>query len=177
MTLLERVVQAFEQNKITYALIGAAALALHGVGRSTFDTDFLTTDSPALSNECWKGLRSAGVTVDIRAGGADDPLAGAVRFRHDGEVVDLIVGRTGWQSRAVARAEKKKIYSMSLPVVSLSDLILLKLYAGGIQDRWDIQQLLAANRDELVHPTVASEIPELPPESRALWKVIVSGTS
>lgn len=177
MTLLERVVQSFEQNKITYALVGAAAMALHGVGRSTFDTDFLTTDSAALSRDCWKALRSGGTTVDIRAGGADDPLAGAVRFRAHGNVVDLMVGRGGWQSRAVRRAGRKEIGSVSVPVVSLADLILLKLYAGGVQDRWDIQQLLAANRDELVHPTVASEIPELPPESRALWKSIVSMSS
>lgn len=93
-----------------------------------------------------------------------------VRFRVAGPAaVDLIVGRSGWQRRAVERAQPARLGSVDLTVVSVADLILLKLYAGGTQDRWDIEQRLEANRDELVLPTIATEIHELPPESRALW--------
>lgn len=173
MTLLELIVKTLDQIHVSYALIGAAAMAVHRAGRSTFDTDLLTTDPSVLERQRWKEIAGDGVIIDIRTGEEDDPMAGVVRFRANKETVDLLVGRYGWQSRAVQRAERKSIGPTTLPVVTLADLILLKLFAGGIQDRWDIQQLLAANRDELVLPTIASEIHELPLESRALWKNLI----
>ena len=68
-----------------------------------------------------------------------------VRFGAPGESpIDVVVGKFGWQRRVLERAEPMG----ELPVVRAADLILLKLYAGGPQDAWDIQQLLlASSRD------------------------------
>ena len=43
-TLLGRTVRALQSAGIPHALIGAGALALHGVSRSTFDIDLLAGD-------------------------------------------------------------------------------------------------------------------------------------
>lgn len=59
---------------------------------------------------------------------------------------------------------------VSLPVVSAADLVLLKLYAGGALDAWDIEQLLAAgDRDRLVS-VVDGAVAALPPSARELWQ-------
>jgi hypothetical protein len=53
------------------------------------------------------------------------------------------------------------------------DLILLKLYAGGSQDRWDIEQLLAQpNRSALVS-AVEGRLSQLPSAARQVWRTIV----
>jgi hypothetical protein len=46
--LLALATRALEQGGVRLGLIGAAALAVHGVARSTFDLDLLTTDPAVL---------------------------------------------------------------------------------------------------------------------------------
>ena len=171
MSLLERVASTLDRAGARYAVIGAAAMAAHGVGRSTRDVDLLTLSTVGLDAAWWTPLSEAGVRVSVARGDADDPLAGVVRFEQDGErPVDLVVGRYGWQRRVLERSEPAAVGATSLPTALERDLVLLKLYAGGSQDAWDIEQLLAGpNRDELI-AAVAADIDDLPPRCRRLWK-------
>lgn len=57
MSLLETVVEALQANRIRFALIGAAAMAIHGVSRSTFDVDLLATDPRSLTRKSGSGSR------------------------------------------------------------------------------------------------------------------------
>jgi hypothetical protein len=87
--------------------------------------------------------------------------------------VDLVVGRFAWQSRILERARQLSVGEFSLPVVGAADLVLLKLFAGGSQDAWDIVQVLAApGRGELV-AEVESRLTELPPLAATLWSRIL----
>ena len=167
MTLGDRVMSALDARGIAHALIGAAALAASGVARSTLDLDLLTLDSRVLEHDLWTTLREAGVEVDIRIGDVDDPLAGVVRISSAGQrPVDIILGRHSWQRRAVDRARR---LPTGAKVVRPSDLVLLKLYAGGTQDLWDIRQLLAVMRDTQLVAEVEGDLGELPADARALW--------
>jgi len=63
---------------------------------------------------------------------------------------------------------------VDLPILRAADLILLKLYAGGPQDRWDIAQLLAAGDHGALVEEVELRLPDLPSEASALWKSLRS---
>jgi len=54
-------------------------------------------------------------------------------------------------------------------VVTAADLVLLKLYAGGSQDKWDIEQLLAADRAGDMRRQVEARLPALPSRCREIW--------
>ena len=163
-SLLDRVRTILEQAHVPYALIGAGALAVYGVSRSTFDQDLLTTDRRVLAAGFWTSLRDA--TVDVRVGDARDPLAGVARAAQAGERdVDVVVGRHGWQRDVVGRAGSHG----SLPVVTLEDLILLKLYAGGAQDLWDVDQLLALHDSASLREHIDQGLAALPSECREVW--------
>lgn len=172
MTLGHRVSALLDAAGVAHALIGATALAAAGVVRSTFDVDFLTTDDRSLDPHLWQSLRAGDAAVEIRRGDADDPLAGVVRVSaSEQRPVDLIVGRYGWQQRAVERAQPLSTgYRVALP----RDLILLKLFAGGAQDRWDVQQLLVAVADPSLLRDVEMDLQELPAGARELWAEIRS---
>lgn len=173
MTLLDQVAEQLQAAAVPFALIGAGALAVHGVSRSTVDQDLLVTDRRVLHLACWAGLPHD-ILVDPRSGDAEDPLAGVVRFSSAGERdVDLIVGRIGWMDAVVDRAIVVPLPGRDLPVASLADLIVLKLYAGGSQDRWDIEQLLATTADAALREDVESRLNLLPSESGALWQRLV----
>jgi hypothetical protein len=175
MTLLSRVVAALDGRGVRCALIGATAMAVHGISRATLDFDLLATDAHCLDHSWWAAFTRAGSSIDIRAGGADDPLAGVVRFDAPHErSVDVLVGGEPWQQRLVERAPLFAIEDTRVRVAQVADLVLLKLYAGGPQDAWDIHQLLAVeDRVELV-AAVERELYELPEECLALWRRILA---
>jgi hypothetical protein len=167
VTLLDDVVAHIASQQIAHALIGATALAVHGVSRSTLDQDLLVIDRRVLSESFWPPLGSD-ATVDVRAGDPVDPLAGVVRLRRaDERDVDVVVGRHEWQRAVLDRAIP--VGDGPLRVVRAADLILLKLYAGGSQDRWDIEQLLGLDPAGALVADVDSHAPVLPADSRELW--------
>ncbi len=173
MTLLAAVLSTLQARGVPHALIGAGALAVHGVARSTFDLDLLVTDASVLDERVWEPVQRGGATVDVRRGDADDPLAGVVRFeRPENRSLDIIVGRYAWQLRAIERATRASIRDLELPVVTAADLVLLKLYAGGPQDAWDIEQLLAAASPPALTAAVDAHMADLPADAVALWRRI-----
>lgn len=169
-SLLARVVQVLQERQIPFALIGAAAMAAHGVSRSTFDTDLFSVGAPALDDGMWRGLAADGVDVDVRHGDEDDPLLGVVRCVHGEQAIDLVVGRSAWQREVIARAAPTHVFSLDLPIVLVEDLILLKLYAGGIQDRWDIQQLLMSASAPVAVTDIDARVTSLPERCQELWR-------
>ena len=167
MTLLERVVAVLDDSGTPCALIGAAALAAAGVARSTFDVDLLTTDPLVLRPSLWAGLRAEGVSVEIRHADADDPLGGVVRIEAPAErPVDVIVGKHAWQDRAVRRARRP---GPGPAIVLPRDLVLLKLYAGGTQDLWDIRELLRLPEGGALEIAVQEDLEGLAPFMRERW--------
>ena len=167
MTLFDQVRAVLNAHRVPHALIGAAALAANGVARSTYDIDLLTTDARVLGRGLWTALDHGGATVDIRRGDAEDPLAGVIRIEMTGDrPVDIILGKHGWQTRAVERADHGP---EGAPVVRPRDLVLLKLYAGGAQDVWDVRELLQLpGRDRLV-AEVEADLDEHSDAMRSLW--------
>lgn len=176
MSLLVEVVHQLRQSGILCALIGAEALSLRGASRSTVDRDLLVTDPRSLAETLWVPLRQSGFQCEIRHGDVEDPLAGVVRFTAEGErPVDLIVGRYGWQTRILERSEVLDLGELQLAVPRPADLILLKLYAGGGQDSWDIAQLLAGEDRGGVIAEVETRIDDLPFEAHQLWRKTLAG--
>ena len=171
MSLLSKVAAHLVVRRVTFAAVGGVALAVRGVSRSTFDVDLLTMDTAVLAEAFWALVARDGATIEVRRGDADDPLRGLVRLvSREERSVDVVVGRGAWQEGVVKRADPFDILEARIPVVRASDLILLKLHAGGTQDLWDVKQLLDADRDgEIVHE-VQSRIAEVPRGAAIAWK-------
>ena len=174
MKLLARVAEVLSDAKIDVVVIGASAMAVYGVSRSTVDVDLMTIDTKALRSSVWTGLESEGVDIDLRFGDIQDPLRGVVRFEVEGQrPVDLIVGHGGWQADILNQAEPAIFEGVELPVVGKVDLILLKLFAGGPQDLWDIRQLLDFDQSNDLQHLVNAALEELPAAFRRVWSKVV----
>src|SRR4051794_1588650 len=153
MSLLGAIAQILRTAEIPFALIGASAMASHGIQRSTLDQDLLVVDPACLRPELWEPLKDLGAVFEIQKGDIFDPLAGVVRVSLPRErPVDVVVGKFTWQRKVIERAlEAPRSTGEDIPVVRAVDLILLKLYAGGPRDAWDIQQLLVTeDRESLI---------------------------
>jgi len=175
MTLLAETFDALSRHGLRFTMIGAAAMAAHGVARATMDIDLLLVGRESLDSPAWDDLRRSGVSVDVRRGDADDPLDGVVRLLRDGELpIDVVVGSAAWQRRAITRARSVDFLGIRIPVASARDLILLKLFAGSPQDRWDITRLLAASGDPGLPSEVESDLDALPEGCREVWQSIAA---
>jgi predicted nucleotidyltransferase len=175
---LAHVVQVLRDQDIGFALIGAMGMAVHGVSRATADLDLLVVDPEVLSPELWAPLREGMLEVELRPGDATDPLAGVVRISSSelgSEHVDIVVGKHAWQREAIARARPAQVAGVQLSVVRASDLILLKLFAGGAQDAWDIHQLLEQDVTGDLAAVVEQDLARLPAGCRHLWRRICEG--
>lgn len=173
--ILEAVSGILESLGASYALIGGQAVAMRGHPRLTVDYDFLTSDRRVFDPDVWKSLEDRGGKIDIRKGDFDDPLAGVVHITFDEDHdADVVVAKWRWEQAIIERAERLVIQGIAIPVPRTSDLILLKLAAGGYLDRQDVYSLVhVGNRDQLIRE-VEEQIGALPPEARESWQGILS---
>jgi predicted nucleotidyltransferase len=171
MSLLREVLGVLDARGIDHALIGAVALAVHGVSRATADIDLFTVEEKALDPELWMALQSDGASVRLLKGDFEDPLAGSVRLTRDRlSVVDIVVGRYAWQKEIVESAERTSIGETEVKVARPAGIVLLKLYAGGPKDSWDIRALMETREDwHSIESEVNRVVKRLPAECRDLW--------
>lgn len=166
--LKEAIFRALEAEQVAYALIGAVALAARGVSRSTADLDLLTTDLRVLRFD-WPSLLPNEAEVVVRKGDYDDPLAGVITFHAAGEEpVDLVVGRWKWMQEAIGRAERLELGFAEIPVLTVGDLALTKIDAGGPNDLQDLARLVDVHGEALVEE-IERRMPDLQ-EMRATWE-------
>ena len=172
MNLLAEVVSILRRETIDHALIGATAMAIHGVSRATADVDLLTVDARVLEAALWESLEAEGVKLRILKGDFDDPLAGSVRLtEEDARIVDVVVGRYKWQKEVLDAAETRSLGEVEIPVARPAGLVLLKLHAGGPKDAWDISSLAETHEDwASIKSEVEESVSRLSAESRRLWK-------
>ncbi|HSP16662.1 MAG TPA: hypothetical protein VLV78_18090 [Thermoanaerobaculia bacterium] len=175
MSAIESISRVLESIAAPYALIGGRAVGLRGHPRMTLDYDFLTTDPRVLQPGIWASLARRDATIEPRKGDADDPLAGVVRIIfHDGVEADVILAKWKWQQGVIDRAEPLDVGGVTIPVPRTSDLILLKLTAGGYVDLQDVHVLLqVGDRHQLVRE-VEKYVGDLSPDGREAWKNILA---
>lgn len=172
---LESVQRVLQSLDAPHALIGAHAMAARGYPRFTVDIDLLTSDARVLDPALWTALVNGGAAVDPRKGDAEDPLGGVVHILlADGTDVDVIVAKWKWEASVIERAEPMHVAGVEIKVPRTSDLILLKLAAGGYADLHDAAALLALADDRAI-PEVERHIGDVRPDVRALWQDLLTG--
>jgi hypothetical protein len=62
---------------------------------------------------------------------------------------DILWAQKRWQREALTRVRLVKVARVAVPILQPEDLILMKLEAGGLQDLFDVEGILAANPPEL----------------------------
>jgi hypothetical protein len=102
----------------------------------------------------------------------EEDLGDDIDWEHVPEAVDLVVPRGPWVE-AMTRSAGPEIQlgATRLRAVDAVDLVVLKLYAGGRRDGWDVASLLDVHprQDELA-AAVEARLPALPKRCARLWR-------
>jgi hypothetical protein len=177
VTPLAEIHRHLSERDIDHALIGAAALSLHGYSRATSDLDLLVTRGDVLRVEFWDPLVAVGWKIELLRGEFDDPLAGSAVLEPPAgaPTIDVVVGKWKWQTESIERADRVAVLDIELPVVRAADLVLLKLDAGGPQDASDVRALLGVTAEPArLRAEVEERLDRLSPAARRAWLEIAA---
>lgn len=147
--------------KVKATLIGATAVDAWGHARGTHDVDlladFLPEDLPRIRN----AMTAVGGTLDVQWA-KENPLEDRmVRFRLRGVQIDLLRPLTPSARKALGRRKRKQCYGVTAWVVSLEDLLLMKLQVGRPRDVDDAVSLVIANPQLMDSQLLLAEIKQL----------------
>lgn len=170
MNVISAVSEAFVKLGTPYALIGGRAVAARGFPRMTLDYDFISADGRVLDRPTWSGIEeNHGATIDPRVGDFDDPIAGVTHIRFpDGLEADVLLAKWDWEKEVIDRAEPLEIAGLLVPVPVTSDLILLKLAAGGPIDLQDVVALILTDRERWI-AEVEAKVGQVRPDVTEVW--------
>lgn len=140
-------------------VIGAVALAAHRYVRYTEDLDLgINADLNALRSIS-NALRRAGYSAELREPDADDPLGGVIDLRGPFGSIQIVsfAGRfPAAIDDALANASLVIRQGSSLRIAPITQLVALKLYAGGLKSKADIVELLTRNPEIDLHDIQAA---------------------
>ena len=155
MIIYEEILSEFQKNKVDYVIVGGIALNLLGGSRYTSDLDIVAELSNANLAKVLKILKKMGfhskLPVDpfgitkkeIREDWIKNKNLKALNFYKNESMaeVDIIIDAP----LSYERIKKNKVYvkmqRLSLPVISINDLITMKKAAGRDQDKVDVTKL------------------------------------
>jgi hypothetical protein len=146
LNALTEICGILETANFEYCLIGGLAVSVHGIPRFTADLDLLV--EPRILEAAVDVLPTDSI-VSIKKPELRDPIGGMIQLKLNKVQIDLLVARTDLQLRALERSCKAEILERSINIVSVEDLILLKLSAGGPRDLLDIGGILEVSENKL----------------------------
>jgi hypothetical protein len=145
----ERILRSLAEHGVDYVLIGGLAVQTHGHVRTTNDADVMPAPDPANLARLADALRSLGARI-LNAGHEDDPIDARTLPRatiwqfetRDGgvDVIHEVPGGAPFQDLS-RRALRVQLGDVVVPVVSLDDLIRMKLARGRRVDLADVAAL------------------------------------
>jgi predicted nucleotidyltransferase len=143
--LLLDVVEILRREQVDYAVIGAFALAVHGVVRATTDVDALLFAKPGQLAQLEKLFQQHGFETQLRTAEADDPVTGMLVLRDEfGNHVELLGGLRNMDPQLFSRTLEIDFRGEKLRIAGLEDFIAMKCYAGGPQDLFDARSAYQA---------------------------------
>jgi hypothetical protein len=153
--LLLDVIAALKRLKIPYAIVGAMAVSFYGFVRSSLDADAVISIQfkDDKFSKLQDSLKKKGFQLDIRYGDLDDPIACVIdisdKFKNR---VDLLIGLKGMKPSVFQRAKTASFMKVSIKIVSLEDLIAMKIFAGGPKDIQDVVGVLQVSEKYIKKP-------------------------
>ena len=125
-----------------FIIVGAHALAVHGLPRATGDLDIWIRSTPENAGKVWKALMAFGAPLDqLSMNDLSTPgiifQIGVVPCR-----IDILTDIDGVEfDEAWANRKYIKIHSIDIPVIGMQELLKNKRAAGRPQDIADVTRL------------------------------------
>ena len=129
---------------VRYLVVGAHALAFHGVPRATGDIDIWIEPSNENSEKVWQALRAFGAPVESLGIVREDLVKPdmVIQLGLPPRRIDLLTGLSGLEfESAWSERVHHDIGTLGVPFISRASLVLNKRETGRLKDRADLEAL------------------------------------
>lgn len=136
--------EALLAEGVRFLVVGAHALAVHGVPRATGDLDVWVDRGAANTERLWQALETFGAPVEVLELSRDDFLTPnrVVQLGLPPRRIDILTDLTGvdfetaWNDRRTVEIE-----GLGVPFIGRSTLVENKRATGRVRDRADLESL------------------------------------
>ena len=140
----KELLSAFNEHGVEYLVVGGQAVNAYGIPRATKDVDILIRSSPENSQTVYRALTAFGAPVrDFSPDDFRDRPDAIFEFGVEPNRVDIFRGigsldfEQAWQRRVLKQVDD----FLTVPFLSVEDLIANKLETGRLQDLADADGL------------------------------------
>lgn len=138
---------AFNDAHVEYVVVGAFALAGHGIPRATGDLDFWIRVSPENADRVVRALTAFGAPSHLAMKEAFLDAEMVVQIGVEPVRIDILTSISGVEFDEAYRGRlTTDVDGVTLPILSLEHLIQNKLAAGRNKDLVDVEQLEVIRR-------------------------------
>ncbi len=155
--LIYEIHKAFEKNNISYAVIGGYALAFHQIVRATVDIDLIMKLDLNTFEKAEAALKSIGLQSRIPVTAKDiikfrieyienrNLIAWSfVDYQNPIRQVDILITT----DIKTVKTEKISVGGLKIPVITLEELLKMKLKSGRPQDLLDVEMIHQRLKDK-----------------------------
>lgn len=142
-----KIIKGLNKARVDYVLVGAAALVIHGLPRSTLDLDIYVPAKEDTLNKLFKiadalGLQSKQRAV-LRISHSPKLFTGQwICFSHkDQDILDVFLANNDEFNRLYKNSKLKKDKKISIRVASLHDIAVMKKASGRPIDLSDLHSI------------------------------------
>lgn len=146
--LLRDAIEAAADASIEVAVMGGCARNAYAEARATRDVDLVAAVEPALHDKFLAAMAQRGFSPATIVGEGDHVVPDLILFRDaGGRRIDVLYAHTDFEREALARRLEGEPYrGLTVPVITVEDLIVYKLIADRAQDRADIEHVVFARK-------------------------------
>jgi len=143
--------RAFSEEKVKYLLVGAHAVAAHGIPRATGDMDFWVASTRENAIAVYRALAKYGTPIDQITPQDFEIEEMVFQIGVPPYRIDIITSVTGLEFESAYNAATQVAYAgFDVRVPSLDDLIINKKATGRLKDLVDVEALeQLVSRDKL----------------------------
>jgi len=140
------ILSAFSEEKVEFMLVGAYAVAAHGLPRATGDIDLWIKCSDENADRVWAALSRFGAPLDNLSKHDFAKSGNVVQIGMTPRRIDILTKITGVEyEEAESQAGLINLEGLTIPVISLPHLIKNKSAVGRPQDQADVARLEELN--------------------------------
>ena len=147
-----KIIDKFNELKFKYVVVGAAALVIHGLPRSTLDIDVYVPSKEKVLNKLFAIADSLGLKSKQKAilNVTDSPRLFTHQwlcFSYQGQdVLDVFLADEKEFNKIYKNSERKRDKSLTIRVASLNDIKAMKKACGRAIDMADIKLIEEAQK-------------------------------
>ena len=149
LTVLSELLKVCKDHKIKIVLMGGMAVSVYARPRATYDIDGIIS----IKKEQIKGflnmLKEAGFKYDKKKPVKFIQSLPFITLCYVKTYVDLFIAGNEFQENVLARAKKIRFNKMALNIISIEDLVLIKLQTGRERDLEDVRDMISENKGKI----------------------------